>query len=294
MIAGLVQELYMEKPQDALYHYTSLNGVMGIVESGSLQATDIRFFNDTAEMKHTADLLGALVMQREAGGTSNPRLFLQFREWLSHRLTDGHMLYVACFTANGNLLSQWRSYCPTARGVSLGFDAMKVCASATSQSFQVAKCIYDSETQQKAAATVLDAIEYIAKKEGENTDLHKRHPTQSFYDVFEEIETDLLLVAALLKHPSFHEEQEWRVVSSVTTNYVAAPIQYREGLSMLIPFMNFRLPESSDGRLDLQHVFLGPTPNVSGSMTSLSRYLSKKGASPRQGLAYCGIPYRAW
>ena len=101
-------------------------------------------------------------------------------------------------------------------------------------------------------------------------------------------------LAALLKHPSFYEEQEWRLVSSVTTNYITAPIEYREGPSMLIPYMNFYLPEAEDRRIDIEHVFLGPTPNVNSSMTSLSRYLSKKGASPRQGMTYCQIPYRAW
>lgn len=294
MIAALAQELYAERQHGTLYHYTSLSGVMGIVESGSLRATDIRFFNDAAEMKHTADLLRTIIAQREEAGASNQRLLVQLREWLSHRLTDGHMLYVACFTANGNLLSQWRSYCPTTKGVSLGFDAEKVCNSATRQSFRVGKCLYDAETQLKIVATILDAIEHIAEERGEDNDPSKRHPSQSFYNVFEEIEADLLRVSALLKHPSFHEEEEWRTVSSVTTNYVEAPIEYWEGPSMLVPFMKFRLPEAADRPLDIEHVFLGPTPNVNNSMTSLSRYLSKKGVSPRRGLAYCQIPYRAW
>ena len=101
-------------------------------------------------------------------------------------------------------------------------------------------------------------------------------------------------MAALLKHPAYHEEKEWRIVSPVITNYVEAGIEYREGPSMLVPFMNFRLPEAPDRRLDIEHVFLGPTPNLNISMESLSNYLSKKGASPRKGLENCEIPYRPW
>lgn len=275
MIESLAQELYSEKPQRTLYHYTSLSGAMGIVESGSLRATDIRFFNDATELKHTADLLQTLIAQREMNCAFNPRIMVQLREWLSHRLTDGHMLYVACFTANGNILSQWRSYCPTAKGVSLGFNAEKLCEAATRQAFHIGKCIYDLETQLKIAAEILRAIDDIANKRGENTNPSKRHPSQSFHDIFEEIEGDLLRIAALMKHLSFHEEQEWRVVSPIITNYVEAPIEYREGNSMLIPFIKFRLPEATDRRLDIEHVFLGPTPNVNNSMTSLSRFLSK-------------------
>jgi hypothetical protein len=293
-IADLAHDLYVDQPQATLYHYTSLKGVLGIVEGGSLRATDIRFFSDAAEMKHTVDLLRTIIAQRQEGGASNPSLLVQLQEWLSNRLTDGHMLYVACFTANGNLLSQWRSYCPTAKGVSLGFHPKKISSVATEQLFQVGKCVYDAKTQMQLAGKILEAIEEVARSKGENTNPAKRHPSNSYYDVFEEIESDLLRVAALLKHSSFHEEQEWRAVSSIMTNYVEAPIEYREGPSMLVPFVEFHLPKAADRRLDIEHVFLGPTPNVNNSTTSLSRYLSKKGASPRQGIQYCQIPYRAW
>ncbi|MEQ1794242.1 MAG: DUF2971 domain-containing protein [Nitrospira sp.] len=294
MIAKLVQELYAERPKQALYHYTSLDGVRGIVDTGSLRATEIRYFSDAAEMKHAVDRLIPEIWFREGFGRSNPKLLSQLREWLSHRLIAGHMLYVGCFTSNGNLLSQWRSYCPKAKGVSLGFDQTKLSAAATRQHWRVGKCIYDPEEQEVIVTKILDEIERLAEKRGENTDPSKRHPSNAFHDIFEEIETDLLHMAALLKHPAFHEEQEWRLVSPVVTNYVEASIEYREGSSMLVPFMNFRLPEASDRRIDMEHVILGPTPNPNISMESLSNYLSKNGASPRQGLAYCQIPYRPW
>ena len=54
MIAELVEKLYAHKPEHTLYHYTSLQGVMGIVQSGSLRATEIHFLSDEAEMNHTA------------------------------------------------------------------------------------------------------------------------------------------------------------------------------------------------------------------------------------------------
>ena len=294
MIAKLAQKLYAERPEHTLYHYTSLDGVRGIVDTGSLRATEIRYFSDAAEMKHAGDQLCSVISFREILEGDGSTLLDQLRAWLSHRLTAGHQLYVGCFTANGNLLSQWRSYCPTAKGISLGFNAAKLCATATRQSWQVGKCIYDPEKQKEIVNTILNEIERLAKERGENTDPAKRHPANSFHDVFEKIETDLLRVAALLKHPAFHEEEEWRIVSPAVTNYVTTPIEYREGPSMLVPFMKFQLPEAPDRRLDMDHVFLGPTPNSNISMDSLSNYLSKNGASPRQGLHYCGIPYRPW
>jgi hypothetical protein len=294
MIRNITDELYSNTPQTTLYHYTSLAGAKGMIDSGFLHATEIRYFTDAAEMRHTVDKLTPETWFREGFGASNTELLRQLREWLSHRLTNGHMLYVGCFTANGNLLSQWRSYCPTARGVSLGFNPRQLMTCISHQGWRLGKCIYGEAEQGQLAERLLDEIEQLAKANGENTDPSKRHPKNSFYDIFDSIETDLLLIAALLKHPAFHEEEEWRIVSPIVTNFVEANIDYREGPSMLVPFMNFQLPEIPDRHVDLEHVYLGPTPNQSISMNSLSNFLSKKGASPRKGLEYCGIPYRPW
>ena len=61
---------------------------------------------------------------------------------------------------------------------------------------------------------------------------------------------------------------------------------------MLIPYLDFSVRVDTTSALPLEHVYLGPTPNADNSMSSLSRYLSKYGANPKQGLTYCQIPYR--
>lgn len=295
-ITDLVQNLYSETTQDTVYHYTSLNGVLGIVEGGYLRASNIRYLNDATEMSHFSELFWNAITKRQNGSPLSLEFFRQLQAWVSERLTSGlgHKLHVVCFTTNGNLLSQWRSYCPIAKGVSLGFRPDKILSVATEQSFQVGKCLYDPQTKQQLAERIFKTIEEVALQRGEETDLSMRHPLNSFYDVFEKFEDDLLRVAALFKHPAFHEEQEWRAISSAVKNYVEAPIEYHEGPSTLVPFVKFHLPKAHDRRLDIEHMFLGPTPSVSNSMHSLSNYLAKQGASPRTGLQYCQIPYRTW
>lgn len=295
MIKKLAKELYLEEPrQGTLYHYTSLESLMKIVESGYLYATEIRFFSDASEMQHTEKLLRTAIAERVEYGASNHKLLNQLKEWLPSRLNSGHMIYISSFTENGNLLSQWRSYCDPTSGVSIGFNAVGIFNAAKNQTFQIGKCIYEYERQKKIVETILDEITEIANERGENEDSSKRHPTQSFHDVFEDIEADLLGISALLKHPSFCEEEEWRAVSPNISNYVKAPIEYRVGRSMLIPYLKFQLPVTASKRIELEHVFVGPTPNINNSMTSLSRYLSKKGVSPSKGTTYCQIPYRTW
>ena len=146
-IANIAQELYNEQPTIPLFHYTSLRALLGIVGTGALHATDVHFFSDAAELHHTASLLRNVVGRAPDANDSTTRLRQQFIGWLQNRLMLGHAIFVACFTANGNLLSQWRSYCEPSKGVSLGFAPDKLCMSAAAQSFHVGRCIYESKRQ---------------------------------------------------------------------------------------------------------------------------------------------------
>lgn len=292
MIKNITEKLYSDIPQETLYHYTTFTGLLGIVEQGVLWASDIRYMNDSAEMRHTVDLIEVAVARRISAGQSNQRLLSQFLDWVSNRIANGHMLFGASFRSNGNLLSQWRGYSSVGKGVSIGFNPNYILTCARGQSFQLGKCIYDATEQEPLIEQILNAVETLALKHGEITDESKRHPSQSYYHVFELIESDLLRIAAILKHPSFKEEEEWRIVSPVLSDYVTSPVLFREGTSMLLPYLEIRLSPGQNVPISLEHVFLGPTPNINLSMNSLTMFLSKKGVEVKQGISYCQIPYR--
>ena len=291
MLRNLTARLYADIPADTLYHYTTFKGLLGILASRTLWASDIRYMNDSAEMKHAADLIKQDVARRIAEGHQSPKLLNQFQYWVGHRITHGHMLFSASFRSNGNLLSQWRGYSSHGKGVSVGFDPRQILALAQQQSFQVGRCVYDPEAQSALISQVVDAVEAVAEAEGECTDQLRRPPEQSYYDSFEKVESDLLRIAAILKHPSFQEEEEWRIVSPVLSDLAQAPIRFREGTSMIIPYLEFGLA-APEAPLEFEHLFLGPSPNISISMNSLELCLARNGIRPRSGISYCQIPYR--
>ncbi|MDD5033536.1 MAG: DUF2971 domain-containing protein [Methylococcaceae bacterium] len=292
MIKNITARLYSDTPKETLYHYTTFTGLLGIVEHGVLWASDIRYMNDSAEMKHTVDLICEEATQRLAKGCENRALLSQFIDWVSNRIANGHMLFGASFRSNGNLLSQWRGYSSLGKGVSLGFNPSHILDCARKQSFELGKCLYDPAQQQVLIGQVVDAVENLAEEPENHPDPPQRHPSESYYGRFEKVESDLLRIAALLKHPSFREEEEWRVVSPVLTDYVSSPVLFREGTSMLVPYLEFKLSASSREPIDLEHLFLGPTSNIHQSMNSLTMFLSKQGIKPKEGISYCQIPYR--
>ncbi|MBU1566815.1 MAG: DUF2971 domain-containing protein [Proteobacteria bacterium] len=293
MIQEITTQLYSDIPQERLYHYTSFTGLLGIVESRSLWASDIRYMNDSAELKHTADLINVEITRRIDSGHRRPDLLNQFLDWVTHRITNGHMLFASSFRSNGNLLSQWRGYSRLGKGVSLGFNPEYILHCAQEQSCQIGKCIYNCQHQEKLIRQVIDAVEAVAREHDGEGAGGKIAGDRSYHSVFQLIESDLLRIAAILKHPSFLEEEEWRIISPVVTDYVKAPVQFREGTSMLVPFIQFNLLAENESPIALEHLFLGPTPNITISMNSLAMFLAKSGIQPTKGISYCQIPFRA-
>ncbi len=293
MIQDITSKLYSDFPKERLYHYTSFTGLLGIVGSGALWASDIRYMNDSAELKHTADLIRTEITRRIGAGHRKPDLLNQFLDWVTHRITNGHMLFAASFRANGNLLSQWRGYSRLGKGVSLGFDPDYILRCAEKQSFQIGKCVYSSKSQERLISQIVDAVEVLAEGHQPDGHIEGRTDVCSYHCIFQQIESDLLRIAAMLKHPSFREEEEWRIVSPVITDYVEAPVLFRESASMLVPYIEFAFIARNDSPIELEHLFLGPTPNITISMNSLTMFLAKKGIRPAKGISYCQIPFRA-
>lgn len=290
MIDSIIERLSQATPRDTLYHYTSLSGLLGIVSSGVLRASDVRYMNDSAELRHTLDLLSTHVTRRIVSGVDNPTLLDQLLEWLSHRIISGSMLFGASFRENGNLLSQWRGYASQDKGVSLGFNPRHLLACADRQGFKVAKCLYDRGEQGRLVEQIIDAVEVQANREPPLA--ASDNGATSWHHVFEQLEGDLLQIAAVLKHPSFEEEQEWRLVSPLIGSCEGLPVHFREGHSMLVPYYAFELEAEQARGIRLEHVYLGPTRNIDLSMNSLKMYLDSCGAAPTRGLSYCQIPFR--
>jgi hypothetical protein len=245
MIEHITRHLFSTAPAITLYHYTSLSGLLGIVSSGELRASDVRYMNDSAELRHTLDLISTQVTRRIIAGTDCPELLDRFLEWLSHGIVGGALLFGASFREKGNLLSQWRGYSGHGKGVSLGFNPRWLLQRAEQQ-FLVAKCLYDKVAQNKLVEQIVGAVE---RHTSDGTRGDRPDCRASFMGIFEQIEGDLLRIAALLKKPSFEEEQEWRLVSPLIADGSDERVRFREGHSMLLPCYTFELGRGPSGAL---------------------------------------------
>jgi hypothetical protein len=282
------------EPEQRLYHYTSLSGLRGMVEDGALWATNVHYLNDATEVRYAAGLLKTHAQQRIAEVQGNQlKCLTQLIEWIDHGFLLNHMLFVCSLTPNGNLLSQWRAYCPPGQGVSVGFEPMELIDCAETQGFIFIQCTYDLPTQSELIEDLLRGILETAEDMGESS-AAARHPTQSYYDAFEAHEDYLLTLAAQMKHPAFSEEAEWRAISGITRNLKDPSIKFRAGTSRLVPYREFKLPKRASGAINIDHVYVGPCPESNLAMNSLTAYLTNRDANPKQGTTYSQIPWRMW
>ncbi|CAG9295381.1 DUF2971 domain-containing protein [Celerinatantimonas diazotrophica] len=277
MLRPFIQQLFNQPPEATLYHYTTLSGLLGIVRSEVLWASDVRYMNDSAELHHMLDLLTEGIQSRIISGDPKAQLLNHFAQWINERLNQGHMLFAASFRANGNLLSQWRGYSSIGKGVSLGFHPDHISHWAKEQQFEIGRCIYDTHTQTQLVQQAIDSVCQIDLPEDE---------------LFAEVETDLLRLAVLLKHPSFREEDEWRVVLPITHQELDPRVKFREGSAMLKPYTEFAL-SSRDQPMALEHVYLGPSPDSTLSINSLRLFFRQHKLMPIRGIEDSKIPFRA-
>lgn len=286
-VTSLAASLYIDRPDRPLYHYTSIGPVLKIIAKGMLYATDVRYMTDASELLIFLENMRAAMLMEPPRDPLTTELQVQLTRFLNTRLSElGHSLFVACFTQNGSLLSQWRSYCEPGKGISIGFDQEKLADVARSQGFMVGRCVYEPDQQQRIARQVLSTLERQAIETSGGA------PERLIHKLLSAAEIDLLKIAVLFKDFGFREEDEWRAVSGVISNYHDAPIQFREGRSMITPYLEFHLPSAPDRRIDLEMVFLGPTPHPNSAMASMTKFLSKYGASPRKALMPSNIRYR--
>jgi hypothetical protein len=104
--------------------------------------------------------------------------------------------------------------------------------------------------------------------------------------------------APILKHKSFEEEREWRIITKPLM-CSGERFDYRAGASMLIPY--FRLPLSQQESLGIREIVIGPTPHPAQSSRSVDGLLMKNGIatwgllSPDAVTIRCSeVPYRSW
>jgi hypothetical protein len=281
--AKLVKTLTARRKPRILYHYTSGSGLICILESRSIWATNIRFLNDSTEYNFALNLARSAIQERidKARNKFDLGLYTVLAERLAGNIQAE--VYVSSFTENPDQLSQWRAYSPATGGYAVGFASKSLIPRGEEPNRFLARCAYDGDSQSDLISDLLQAVAGFAED-------NARGNTQDgvFRESFKLLGRLLPRVAPLLKDHSFFEEQEWRLVG-LATSFEHSPVRFRDGRSMLIPYQ--RHPFSA--RLPIEELVIGPTPHRELARDAAEAILLSNGL-PSTKVRSSSIPYRTW
>lgn len=205
-----------------LYHYTNEDGLVGILESGSLWATHMVHMNDPEEMRYGHQLYEDAIVNALQRATDPEKEFLEkCGEHFNQQMNLEASLpagFCASFSTKADDAHQWRNYAANLNGVCLAFDT-KVLLDRLSQKlydriptplFQLVAMNYGSADQQRHVEKLVDG---------------GIKATEQLHAVFGPADGDIiryriantcmecaLRLSTYFKSGKWKDENEWRVV----------------------------------------------------------------------------------
>ena len=275
-------------PPNVLYHYTTQEALLGILEGhqGTLDekpvvvlwATKIQYMNDASELVAPLGIADDILRLKEsecsADDKTRANIVHQMR-WAVENSPNVNIGVVA-FSAHKDRLSQWRAYGRTGPGYAIGFDSAKLVPPAGAlRKLKLVACEYLEENERRSRINQLVA-ECIDS--GSPSDFIFR----------------LLMMASTTKDVSFQEEGEWRIVPDVCSsedlgNYWTC--HFRTGKSMIVPYWRLPLDPAA-----IKEVWIGPTPHPQLAKEAVKGllYRSQLGLGDQVKVINSRIPYRNW
>ncbi len=279
-------------PIEMVYHYCSVESLMGILSDSSIFLSHCRYMNDHMESKWI----------RRIAANCEKQFNTRFDCW--HMMVINKILsnyrgdcYLACFSRNGDVLSQWRAYADDGYGVSIGFDFNSIykdllaCLRFDSVIYDVerqkydvtntlrkyipyedldALCLTDSERLTKASSN------YFAREKFDADVVTISQPRLKLSDILSGTVSDdsvnrrladcvkeLILLSHLLKNSAFHEECESRLCyfendnirKIKKSNEFVGNLEHRHADGKIVPYRKFMF---SNYRNIIKEIKFGP------------------------------------
>jgi hypothetical protein len=255
-----------------LYHYTSLDGLKGILSTHQIWVTDVAYLNDSLELQLASSLIERCTADA-AEDASDPCKELLRRSQVGGSQADvGQGYYVACFCDDRDLLSQWRAYGAQGGGYALGFSAYEM---AYEGLVALRRVVYDPVEQEQLVRGVIArtcaAFDLVAA--GRTTaQLDADHTFPSFAQLLASHFKEFLVT---FKHDTFSAEKEWRIFLPFSQDQHLGFVRFRGARGQAVPYMALhpRTPSPAMPLLPIVEVIHGPSLHPDLTKKSLNLLL---------------------
>lgn len=293
-----------ERPK-LLYHYTDGRGLLGMLATNAIWATEAGFLNDSAELDHVYTVVSR-VAERQCKGLRS-QAARKLAERLVRAREDGFSfmksVYVACFSQERDLLSQWRAYANDGLGYAIGFDPVtqfqvgETRARKYWEAPRLVRVMYDDAVPGSLVdgfvAATLKLIDRVARQS-------KRMEAFAAERGESVLAMGIGRLASAIKKPGFREENEWRLVfDSHGPNGSFEPVGFmpsRFGLTPHVSLCAARRGGRKPSLLPIRELVLGPKLDSAQAESAarglLRTYQYVRATDAPFPIAHSGVSYR--
>lgn len=285
-----------------VYHYTTGAGLIGIIQSGTLRATQIACMNDAKELVHSVDELKAAIDKHRKAGLSVDAEFILQRMLKLMDKPDPEVsgAFIACFSEEDDDLSQWRAYGGGEGGYAIEFDTDALLSVMAGRGNYCVPVYYTDSQKHKLFD---DIVQWSEKYFVHGLTTVPTRDREAWADVFAlRWMQHLVWLAPVIKHPKFAGEREWRIIYQLKPDDFSTKmgfVQKQSLLSRYIP-LEFSDPDPTRNgytRLPITGVVVGPARHREISRISIGDLLISKGyntpAEVNVPVRLSEVPYRS-
>lgn len=261
--------LHSYQDELVLHHYTTLEGLKGILQTKSLWCTDTSSLGDPMELKYGKNLIinklneKIEIEENEAIKKILENLITSLEAFDSFIFR----VFIACFCKEDNLLSQWRAYSGKGVGYNIGFRFETDTMFSHTQENPLEKrhaflrkIIYDSEIQNEIISNSITHIIEEAKRVEEQLLNNGGLPTGWPLQAALEAVNILIDINMSFKNAVFEEEKEWRLIEVIDPNRLSELLQFRDINERLTPYLSTVIYDEIEGNnfCPISKIRIGP------------------------------------
>lgn len=239
-----------------IYHYCSMDSFFGIITNKNIRLSNAYKTNDYTELEWIFSLMENS-MESAFKTEFVSSLQKSYRKWLETYF----MPHIACFSKDGDLLSQWRAYSNNGKGISVGFNRryFESVKTLDNKEFEIFDVVYRPKEQEKLLKNLFSTIGIDNLKLLEDFYINKEDKNSL---------GEIISIGAFLKYgmifknETFSEEKEVRLIHGFD-EIAAEPdvFEYRVTEDDLISFVEVPINVKNNCP-PIKKIILGPNCKV--------------------------------
>jgi hypothetical protein len=261
---ALYERVALIRPVPDLYHYTTPDGLIGMLRSRSIWASETRSATDTSEIGYGERLIRETLEMEAANVPEDLRRWLSAFTLVVDEVARHQRIFVASFCEKGDLLEQWRAYAVS--GYCIRFRGAVL---EELPNWLLSRVTYDPERQRAIVRETLAL--HIKPLE----DAVRAADAPRINHICGNLGAQLSLYVAVFKNPVYEREHEWRG----TTGGAKGAMKSRRRKERHVPYVEIDLCDGGT-LLPIVEVIHAPGQNRRVALDVLQQLLREHGYPP--------------